>query len=574
MTALEFDAWTIDALHHVDAPPEHVRAVSDRWRPLAERLASLPMEARGDAFRSALAALPRDEADAFEAAMDRNPSDGPPPIPTGPTPAADRADGWGPLRLWEPPKAAPFPADVFPPPVARFIRETAAAMAAPADFVGAGILATAAAAIGQSVNVRLKRTWKEPPTFYLAAVADAGDGKTHPLGAAIEPLRAIDYRLRIESQEAREAWQRAKKAHDDDPDGTPPPGEEPPQLRAWVDDCTRESLCVILKDNGRGVLLWVDELMSWFGGFDQYRGGKGTDRQFWLKIWSGQAVGVDRKGGRENILAPHPLAVVLGGIQPDVLAEMRDRRKGDDGFFDRVCWLYPDDLPAPVWTDDDVDPETEREWREIVEALHAVPMPPPGRDDKGRELPPRPWMARLTPDALLRFKEACNERGAAIAAMRAPGCDGPKGAVAKSKSLVARLALVLSRMRLACDPTRTLLDSQGVPPVEAVDMDGAVNLAAYFANHRDRAMGRMSRGEAEADAEAVLGWIKRNRKAGFRAADVSKDLARFRDDPAVLSRALGALESQGAVRPKAEPAAPGKRGRKPSAAYESHPDLS
>jgi hypothetical protein len=290
-----------------------------------------------------------------------------------------------------------------------------------------------------------------------------------------------------------------------------------------------------------------------------------------LSIYTGDPVGVDRKGGRESINVPHPFAAVLGGLQPDLLASLTRDRHGDDGFLDRITFVYPDEHPTRIFGTPTVDPRAESDWAEAVRRLHGVGMQPGGIDANGNELPPSPWIARLTPKAKDLYEAWHDAQGVA---MDDPENAGRCGAMAKGLALCGRVALILSRMRLACDPTRPLWDVQGVPPVDAADVEGAVKLTAYFANHRERAVGRMEQGKAEADAVDVLGWIKRKRPAEFRAADVAADLRRFRDDPEPLALALDALESQGAIRPKAEPAAPNvKRGRKPSQAYEVHPDL-
>ena len=59
----------------------------------------------------------------------------------------------------------------------------------------------------------------------------------------------------------------------------------------------------------------------------------------------------------------------------------------------------------------------------------------------------------------------------------------------------------------------------------------------------------------------------------FRVAEVREHLRRFRDEPADLAAALDALKALGAIRPRPEPPEPGKRGPKPSPAYDVHPDL-
>ena len=134
-----------------------------------------------------------------------------------------------------------------------YCRELAEATLAPLDFVGLSMLVTAGAAIGQSVNIRVKRGWNEAPLLFGILVAQPGKTKSPVIRAVVKPLAEIDRRLREESALALEQWKVAKKAHDKDPDNNPPPGPEPPQRRAIVKDITRESLVVILADNPRGV---------------------------------------------------------------------------------------------------------------------------------------------------------------------------------------------------------------------------------------------------------------------------------------------------------------------------------
>jgi hypothetical protein len=143
---------------------------------------------------------------------------------------------WPPPRFSEPPPALPFPVDVFPLCLQGYCRELAEAKLAPLDFVGLSMLVTAGAAIGQSVNIRVKRGWNEPPLLYGILVAQPGKTKSPVVRAVVKPRTEIDRRLREESALAREKWKEAKKAHDKDPDNNPPPGPEPPQLRAIIKD--------------------------------------------------------------------------------------------------------------------------------------------------------------------------------------------------------------------------------------------------------------------------------------------------------------------------------------------------
>jgi hypothetical protein len=82
------------------------------------------------------------------------------------------------MRLSELPSSPAFPIDVFPPPLRTYCHEVGAAIQTPVDFVCAAMLAVAGAAIGQSVNLRLARTWAEPPLSFLILVGRPGTAKT------------------------------------------------------------------------------------------------------------------------------------------------------------------------------------------------------------------------------------------------------------------------------------------------------------------------------------------------------------------------------------------------------------
>lgn len=320
-------------------------------------------------------------------------------------------------------------------------------------------------------------------------------------------------------------------------------------------------MCVVLQDNPRGVLCSPDEATAWIGSWNQYRGGGGTDAQFWLSLYSGDPVAVDRKGGRESVNARHPFCAVLGSIQPDLLSSLKDDRGRDNGFLDRLVFSYPDTFPPRRWSEAETSEATARDWSEAIHRLHSVEM----RTVDGH---PRPWLAEFAPEAKALFIGWYDRNGRA---MDEP--DARSGALSKGEARCARLAIILSRLRLACDPCQPLQDADGVPPVEATDVEGAIRLDAYFHSHLERALYGMNRGVGDPDALALLDWLRRHRLTEFREADVTADLRRFRGDPASLGEALTGLTRLGAIRPKPETAPPGKVGRKPSRAYEVHPEL-
>jgi hypothetical protein len=90
-----------------------------------------------------------------------------------------------------------------------------------------------------------------------------------------------------------------------------------------------------------------DELSALFNSFDQYKGGKGSDRDFWKSAADGAAVKIDRAGSETRFVAQTSISVT-GTIQPDAL---RSQMAGGDrdGFWSSFMWvrLPLRRLPAP-----------------------------------------------------------------------------------------------------------------------------------------------------------------------------------------------------------------------------------
>jgi hypothetical protein len=453
--------------------------------------------------------------------------------------------------------------DVFPPPLRAFCAEAAAATQAPVDFVGAAMLAVAGAAVGQSVNLALTRTWAEPPLVYLILVARPGKAKTPTIRLVCRPLTMIDRRLREESKAAREAWEAAKKAHDKGPNNNPPPGPEPPQRRAIVKDITRESLVVILDDNPRGVLCDPDEASGWVASFNEYKGKGGSDRQFWLSVRSCNAVSVDRKGGRESKYVPHPFVAVVGGLPPSMLGSLSEERGRDDGFHDRLLFVFPDpsSFPAQRWNRAELTEDTERVWGDAVTRLFDMQMV----SDPDTELP-RPFYVPFSPEAERVWGEWFDAHAEEVDAPDFP--DDLAGAWSKMRAYAARFALILSRLWIACDPTA----DPRTGPVGPDHVRGALALARYFEAQAERARHEMTGGIGSTDAKDILAWIRRKRKARFREAELAADRRRFRADPRALSAGIKALVAAGAIREEdgESPTRPGPKGTR---FYEVHPDI-
>src|SRR5262249_6974577 len=189
---------------------------------------------------------------------------------------------------------------------------------------------------------------------------------------------------------------------------------------------------------------------------NQYRGGRGSDRQFFLTTWSGQAHVVDRKGTQDDgpIRVPHPFLGIVGGMVPDMIGELCDGKGRHDGFLDRFLFAYPDPVPKTGWKDEGVPPETAAAWSEVLSRLLTRPM-------DVRDLPPVPHVVFFSEEARRAWKALID---AHHAEQRSPDFpDSLQGPWAKLEQYAGRLVLIVHLLHLAADPDDNIARLPDVP---------------------------------------------------------------------------------------------------------------
>src|SRR6185437_4163400 len=90
--------------------------------------------------------------------------------------------------------APPLPLDVFDG-WRQFIVDAAEARSVPVDYVAAGLLASAAAALGNSRRARAWDGWDEPTILWLGLVGGPSSGKSPALDVSIELLSKIEIEM-------------------------------------------------------------------------------------------------------------------------------------------------------------------------------------------------------------------------------------------------------------------------------------------------------------------------------------------------------------------------------------------
>ncbi|WP_161602278.1 DUF3987 domain-containing protein [Tautonia marina] len=469
----------------------------------------------------------------------------------------DEGDDWGPIRFGTLPSVEPFPLHVLSAPARDLAEAAAESIGCPVDFPAVACLAVASGIIGQSVRLLIKAGYFASASVYAALVGGPSIGKSPALRVATLILWAIANELHLEWQREMEAWEM------EDPKERGPK----PQLRRLASsDCTTEALGPILADNPRGLTVLPDEMTKWVLSMDQYKGGKGGDRPFYLSAWAGEPVFIDRaKNMKEPIAVPHPFLTVIGGMTPDMLSTLPEGKGRDDGFLARLLFAFPDPVTRRRYSERGIPEDVATDWANLVRSLWGRGM----RFVNGRE---QAHVVGMTPEARKAWVALMN---AHLAEHEADDFDDAlEGCWGKLEAYAGRLALILHLMDLSSDPTRPA-------PVEPPDLgetviDAAADLLVYFKSHARRTYAAMG-GKAEqggSDVRAIIRWVLRNDLTRFSTRDIDRNIPRFHDNDAALTDVLDWLVRHNIIRPYSLPEGEQpRRGRKRVPEFDVNPLL-
>lgn len=354
-----------------------------------------------------------------------------------------------------------FPVDVFPKVIQEIMAATNESLNFPIDFIGASILYAVSVSIGNSHRVEIMKGWQENAVLYLSIVGRAGTNKSHPFSFALKPIEQRDnlkfQKYQKEKQEYDIISALTKKEREQQ-------GYDDPVKPIWeqhlVTDFTPEALTDVLKINNRGIGVYADELASWFKNFNRYN--SGSEEQFWLSVWSGKPIRINRKTSEPTYI-PLPFISVAGTIQPGVLNELADNRT-ENGFLDRLLFVVPDNLKKEYWSETELDPSIFENWQNIIETLLDVSII---QDETNN---PQPEILRFTPEAkqiLFEWQKELTDQS------NKPENEAISGICAKIEMYAVRLALCLQMVRFACNES----DKKAIG-IEAVK--GALKLVEYF----------------------------------------------------------------------------------------------
>jgi len=433
---------------------------------------------------------------------------------------------------------------VFPDEVRRYVEEGAEAINVPVDMIALPLLAVAGGTIGNTVALAVKPSWIERANPWLAEVAPPGSGKSPAMDYALAPVRAIQHRAVEAYRVALDAWQEQVDAAKGEKGNHDPLPDKPVLDHYFTTDVTVEGLVNVLKDNP-GVTVMRDELGGLVASFDAYR--KGADRQSYLSLWAGSSLKVDRKGAGTTWV-PRPCVAVIGGIQPDMLADLGEKDGKRDGFIERFLVAQPKPRPQR-WTDADVDPQLRLAMITLFGKLRVKHRAKTEAELAADVEQGVLFMTAQAKEAFASWYDqnaAITEESQGIAA----------GFYAKYPGQLARIALILHCLHHPGDATTSV----GVDSIT-----GAINVIEYFRGHLvailPRFGGKGSTATAGLDQRvmAVLDkhcgeWISRTDLHGAlhnntSAPELAELLERLTDEGKVENRRV---QPSGGGRPREE----------------------
>ena len=231
-----------------------------------------------------------------------------------------------------------FPIDVFPKPIQNYILQCADTLDSSVDYMGCALLWLISLSVGNSLQIEVKRGWREIGTIWVALVGKAGIGKTPSISNIIFPIEKINNREIFEYinkfKEFEDFEKLTAKEKKDYPEV-----KKPVKTQFLANDITVEALVDLHQESEIGVGVFKDELAGWFKDMNKYK--QGSDLEFWLSTWSGKSVNLNRITRAGSFVA-NPLIPVLGGIQPGIFNTFYTDENKDNGFLDRMLLSYPD----------------------------------------------------------------------------------------------------------------------------------------------------------------------------------------------------------------------------------------
>jgi len=177
--------------------------------------------------------------------------------------------------------------------------------------------------------------------YFGALIAESAQMKTPVLNAIItDPLAAMRTRCKEKFEAEKKAYteelERWRNSKDENKGPMP---DAPVEKFAYITKATWEGIAgMVGRSPSQGILWLCDELAGFFSSQNQYRSGRGSDKEDLLEAWSGNGAVIARAAGTTVNVGAVSLSL-YGNIQPKILAPLLGDGSDDNGTFARFDFV-------------------------------------------------------------------------------------------------------------------------------------------------------------------------------------------------------------------------------------------
>lgn len=237
-----------------------------------------------------------------------------------------------------------FPMDIFPKKVKEFLIKTAESFQVDTALVASNFLLVVSASLGNGIILQAKSDLQEFPYLWLVNVGESGTGKTPVVQTLVKPIH--------------------KKQ-----------SEAGMQCHYFTNDSTTEALKKLLKSSPKGLLIHSDEILSLTNSLNQYKGGRGNDKEFFLTLHGCNSYKNDRKGQDKQIesdfINKKIGVAITGGLQPYLLPSIFTVQSCYDGFLARYLFTVSKDFNQE-FIEDGLNDSDEHFYHSLIDKCYEI----------------------------------------------------------------------------------------------------------------------------------------------------------------------------------------------------------
>jgi hypothetical protein len=177
--------------------------------------------------------------------------------------------------------------------------------------------------------------------YFGALIAESAQMKTPVLNAIItDPLAAMRTRCKDKFEAEKKAYtEELERWRNSKEENKGPMPDAPVEKFAYITKATWEGIAgMVGRSPSQGILWLCDELAGFFSSQNQYRSGKGSDKEDLLEAWSGNGAVIARAAGTTVNVGAVSLSL-YGNIQPKILAPLLGDGSDDNGTFARFDFV-------------------------------------------------------------------------------------------------------------------------------------------------------------------------------------------------------------------------------------------